>query len=200
MSPSLSSKQIATIIVLGATCVATNYAMVPLPNVKLMDGLVFASGYMLGAPAGIMVGALAWAVYGQINPYGFSLPILLLTMSGESIYSLGGALLRRSVLAGKGNGDVKSQLPSGVIFGSLGILLTLAYDIYTNAVVGVLSYGSPLVGLLTMNFPVPMGLLHEVSNLAFFATVVPLIIKTLSRTMGRIDQTWAVSRRTEGVA
>jgi hypothetical protein len=165
-----------------------------------MDGIVFVSGYMLGAPAGVVVGALAWAVYGQINPYGFSLPVLLLTMSGESIYSLGGALLRRLIPAERGNGDVKPRLSNGVILGSLGMLLTLAYDVYTNAAVGVLSYGSPLMGLLTMNFPVPMGLIHEVSNLAFFATVVPLIMKALRRTMGCIDQTWVISGRTEGVA
>ncbi len=83
------------IAVLTAVCVATNYLLIGFVNVKFMDLIVFVSGLAFGAVVGSSVGALTWLVYGTINPYGFSLPILVATCLGETIFGLAGALLGR---------------------------------------------------------------------------------------------------------
>ena len=54
-----------------------------------------------------------------------------------------------------------------------------AYDLITNAATGWVFYGSPWLGLVTMNFPIPLGIIHEVSNALFFFIVVPLLIRVL---------------------
>ncbi len=69
-----SSKTINTsiraslIAVLVALSVSSNYAMVWIPNVKLMDLLVFIGGFISGTLDGALVGALSWVVYGFLNP------------------------------------------------------------------------------------------------------------------------------------
>jgi hypothetical protein len=57
------------------------------------------------------------------------------------------------------------------IYGTIGLLSTLVYDIITNAAVGALFYGSILYGLITMNFPFPMGIMHEFSNAVMFPSL-----------------------------
>jgi hypothetical protein len=82
-----------------------------------------------------------------------------------------------------------------VILGVTGLFAALAYDVFTNTATWVLQLYDPskslgalllqafVVGLLTMNFPLPMGLMHQISDLLFFAIVAPLSIKA-SRKLG----------------
>jgi hypothetical protein len=152
--------------------------MLPLWNIKLMDTIVFTCGFLFGLYTGLLIAAISWIVYGSINPYGFSLPTLVVVILGEMIYAISGSLLRRT-----------SSIPDNlsllsihnITFGVIGLVSTLAYDLLTNAVVGWLFYGSIILGLLTMNFPMPMGIIHEVSNFLFFALLAPVIINSVTK-------------------
>jgi hypothetical protein len=66
---------------------------------------------------------------------------------------------------------------------------TLAYDLITNAVSGLLSYNSVWMGLLTMNFPIPLGIMHEASNLVLFAVLTPALLRLLAMGSPRRDAT-----------
>lgn len=52
------ARRVAVVSVFTALALTTDYAMLPLPNVKLMDTIVFVSGMVFGLPVGISVGAL----------------------------------------------------------------------------------------------------------------------------------------------
>ena len=223
--------------------------MTPLPNIKLMDALVFTASFLFGFEVGFGVAILSWLVYGFVNLYGQAGPILFFLMVGESFYAVAGAVLRRSqftnrllqdqalpsglspqttavlgtvwkarkrVLAalsrlgkpgiligrflgalskfGKGILGVLLKVGRlGILFGFTGLVGALAYDVFTNTATWFLQLYGPgsnfvvllgqsfYVGLLTMNFPLPMGLMHQISDLFFFATVVPLAIRIPGR-------------------
>ena len=90
--------RISLIAMLVSLSVATNYALIGVPNVKIMDFIVFMGGFCLGPLVGASIGIFTWAVYGAINPYGFIPQILLATMFSEAIYGLIGGLLGKNLV------------------------------------------------------------------------------------------------------
>ncbi len=162
----VTSIQKTTVIALmAAAAVSTNYMLVGVINVKFMDLLVFTTGYMLGALSGATVGVLSWIVYGTLNPYGFSFPVLIATALSETLYGIMGGLVSSRV-------NVKS-VRIDLRFAVIGFLLTFIYDLITN-IVSILTAGIPLsVGLVA---GVPFSLVHEVSNAAFFAICLPPLV------------------------
>jgi len=151
-----------------ATCLATNYALSGLPNIKLMDFLVFASGLLFGPGVGVSVALLTWAIYGTLNPYGFSFPILLATATSETIYGLAGSLLDKHQPPDPKEGLAWSAYKMGV----LGFSLTALYDLMTN-----------LAFAITFAIPIPVALVsgiyfslvHEVSNALIFSACSPAL-------------------------
>jgi hypothetical protein len=171
-------RKVVLIALVSALCVVTNYALLPLWNIKLMDTIVYASGFLFGPAFGASVAVIPWLIYGTINPYGFSFPTLVSVILGEMIYALAGYLVSRRPDMFFGSTWLSIQnIGSGVV----GMVSTLLYDLFTNAVTGWLFYGSILIGLLTMNFPLPMGIVHEASNFLFFALLAPPIIHAVKR-------------------
>jgi energy-coupling factor transport system substrate-specific component len=171
-----STKTLSLIAILSAVGIATNYTLLPLPNVKLMDAIVFISGFSLGLKPGLAVAVTTWLVYGSLNPLGFSFPTLVIVTLSECLYAVTGSLLKKTWFA---NDTQARMLERSVIFAVIGFFTTLTYDLITNAATGWVFYGSPWLGLITMNFPIPLGLIHEVSNALFFLIVVPLLVRVL---------------------
>lgn len=174
----LSTRELGFIGVMTGLCVASNYLMFSLPNVKLMDLFVFISGYAMGPLVGVLVGCFTWLVYGTLNPLGFSLPILLATMTGESLYGLAGGLATRLQLLDS------HSLPfsrgefwiSNLKFAFLGFFATFIYDLFTNVVSGLV-IGLPIIVAVIAG--VPFALSHEVSNFFFFFFGASVIIKAV---------------------
>jgi hypothetical protein len=209
----------ALIPVFTALSLATNYAMIDIPNVKLMDAFVFIAAFLFGLQVGLGTAVSIWAVYGFVNPYGQDdLMLLLFLMTGECLYALAGALLSRTSIAREliakqiqtRTRDKQSikygvNLEMGIqsrirtrarnllnnarlygrtslLFGLIGFQATFAYDILTNFGSWVFKTSSPyqalIIGMIT---GVPFAILHEASNLVFFATVVPPAIAAAKR-------------------
>jgi len=170
---SIYTRKISFIGVMTALCISSNYLMVGLTNIKFMDLFVFISGYTMGIFAGVSVGILTWLVYGTFNPYGFNLPTLIATCTGESLYGLLGGIYAKfgpsvsptsfpSVRATVAREDFwASNLKLGVI----GFLLTFIYDLFTNVVTSQV-FEIPLVPYLIAG--TPFAVAHEVSNFLFF--------------------------------
>jgi len=170
----LLAKRVASLAVLAALAISSNYVLISLPNVKLMDAIVFASSMTMGLRFGAALSILIWMVYGTLNPYGLNLPTLIVVMLSEMIYVLFSriALKLRVGLDEAGTHD-------SLMLGSIGLFSTLIYDLVTNAFTGLLFYGSVLTGLLTMNFPIPMGIIHQASNALFFPIAVPIMYRMM---------------------
>jgi hypothetical protein len=157
-------KKLVFVALLVSLALATNYVLISVPNIKLMDFVTFLAGKTLGFTWGAVTATLIWLVYGTINPYGFSASILPVLIVSEMSYSAAGNLIDNR-LSGR------SSKEKFFIYGIAGLLSTLIYDIATNATVGILFYGSIITGLITMNFPFPMGLVHELSNAIMFPSL-----------------------------
>ena len=178
----MNSRKVATIIVLSALSIGTNYAMLALFNVKFMDLIVFVGGFCFGPLVGGLIGILSWAVYGTLNPLGFSLPIWLATMFSEAIYGVGGGLVKK--LLGS-NGSIEltnNRVYICVFFGALGMVLTFCYDFITNIVFGYVN-NINLVLAVIIGF-VPFGLVHTLSNAFFFGLGGLPAINTILRVVG----------------
>ncbi len=162
----MNSRRLAITIILVALSVGTNYTMMSLYNVKLMDLIVFVGGFCFGPLIGALIGITSWAVYGTLNPLGFSLPIWLSTMFSETIYGIAGALVRKSLDHDEFNGFRSDGVNTYVFFGIFGMFLTFVYDTITNIVFGYVSNWNILFAVI-VGF-VPFGLVHMVSNAFFF--------------------------------
>jgi hypothetical protein len=166
------------IAIMTALCVATNYLLVGVVNVKFMDLIVFVSGIAFGGVVGGSVGVLTWLVYGTINPYGFSLPILAATCVGEAIYGLAGGLLGQLNFPKIKRDGRKPLVEEGIKFAIIGFLLTSVYDFLTNFVTA-LFLGLPLLAVLIAG--IPFALIHEVSNSIFFFVGVSPLVSVIKR-------------------
>lgn len=172
------TKYYSTIGLLTALAVITNYSLVWLPNIKIMDLIVFISGYLYGILAGIMVGILSWTVYGSLNPYGFVPQIWFATMLCETLYGIIGGLLKN-----KGNMliDDSHRFRKSIFLGFIGFLITLIYDILTNL---AYAYSFNLPFVYVMIFGLPFTITHEISNFILFMISLFPIIKIIKKLGG----------------
>lgn len=145
--------------VLTASCVVSNYALIWLPNVKLMDLIVFVSGLKFGKLVGVLVGALTWVIYGLFNPYGFFLPIWLACIIGETFYGLVGGVLR-SVFREK----FKLFFVPTVI----AVLVTIIYDLWTNFVFAIMFATDQQAFALMIASGIPFMFIHTFANTVLF--------------------------------
>lgn len=168
-----TTKRISLLAMMTAAAISTNYMLVGVVNVKFMDLIVFTSGLLFGIGFGMTVATLTWMVYGTLNPYGFSLPILIATMFGECIYGVAGGMMRSRV-------EWRGSWSPDIRFGVLGFLTTFLYDLFTN-IVSAMVAGMPLiVGLAT---GIPFSAVHEASNALFFTFGIPPACQAIKHVM-----------------
>lgn len=173
LTKALNAREISVIAVLVSTCLASNYALIWLPNVKVMDLIVFVSGLHFGVHVGGMVGVLVWAIYGSINPRGFVMPIWLGCMAAESVFGIVGGLMGKPF-------SVNAMKPRRVAWemAVTGFLLTFIYDLATNllSALTISWFETSLETIVAVMISgIPFALIHELSNgILFFLGVGPL--------------------------
>jgi uncharacterized membrane protein len=181
--PISRTRKVALVAMLTALAVATDYAMLPLANVKLMDSIVFVASLAFGLEVGVSVGALTWLVYGEVNPLGPDGGVLLLVLIGsETVYALLGYFARRFF-----DPDRTSLPARSLLWGSLGLIGAFTYDLITNVVPPLLAGDSLSASLLFLVPGAPFMLAHEVSDFVFFSAVAPLLygaIRKVARRQG----------------
>lgn len=172
-------RDIGLIAIMTALCVGGSYALIGLPNINLMDIVVFTTGYIYGIPIGVAIGVLSWFVYGAINPLGFNVQIWIATMIGESIFGIAGGIL------GRRNSNPEKVLRFNLEMGLCGLTLTLIYDLLTNTVYAI-TFNIPIPAAIVSGwiFPPWFGILHEASNLILFFSAVYPLTKSIGRLRG----------------
>lgn len=174
LSHRLTVRDIGLITVLTALCVGGSYALAGLPNINVMDLVVFVAGFVFGAPIGVATGVLAWSIYGVVNPFGFNLPVWLSTTAGEAVFGLAGGILGR--INYKNPGKNFNVFRFSLEMGLWGLILTIIYDLFTNIVFSF-AFKVPIAAAIVAGWFIPpwFGILHEASNLIlFFSGVHPL--------------------------
>lgn len=159
-----------------AMCVALGYLMAGVPNIELISAAVFTCGALVGPRRGALVGAIAEAIYSGFNPYGVAPPPLYAAqVLGFALIGAGGGLAA----------PLLSRLRFGMQAGvaaAAGFLLTLVYDVLTNAAVWLTvreTASLPAVVLGGLSFPFPLA--HTGSNTLLFALVVPAVLRAVRR-------------------
>jgi LytS/YehU family sensor histidine kinase len=174
----LNTTKVSIITILVALCIATNYALASMPNVKAMDFLVFVGGFCFGPLVGAFIGIISWVVYGALNPYGFVLQVWVATIFSEAIYGLIGGILGRSFASIDFNNN---HLSLSVVFGTVAFILTLIYDLITTVVYAPM-FGVPI--LIAIIVGIPFMVLHEFSNAIIFSVSSVPIISRLEKLLG----------------
>ncbi len=158
------SRRAALIGLLSSLAIATNYALAALPNVNLMDFIVFLAGYSVGPLEGVAVALLSWLVYGTINPYGFVPTIWIATSASECLFALAGWGVSR--ISPEHSRDLQRIL---LVMSGLGS--TAAYDLATNA---AFAWTFDLSLKAALIAGIPFSLVHMLINTATFSLLAPL--------------------------
>lgn len=174
----MHAPKLALVIILSALATATNYILIGLPNVVLMDFIVFIGGFLLGPVSGALIGVLSWSAYGVLNPYGFVPSIWVATMLCESVYGIVGGILGRSW---KRDQYEAAWVSSSILFAFVGFLLTMTYDVLTNIVYSI-TFDVPISVVLIVG--IPFTVVHGVSNAAIFGLGSLPAARTATRLLG----------------
>jgi hypothetical protein len=167
---------VAVVSLFTALAITTDYAMLPLTNVKLMDTIVFVSGLVFGLYVGVSVGALTWLVYGSVNPFGSAGPLLLILVVSETVYAVLGSLARRFFSFSDFGQPARS-----LFWGCLGLIGAFVYDLATIMTPTMLTGVSFGVAVASLVPAAPFMLAHEISDFVFFATAGPILVSTVMK-------------------
>ena len=184
-SPALTraSTKASLVAVFTGVSLGTNYALAAVPNVKVMDAIVFIAAFLFGLDVGLGVAFFSRLVYGYVNPWGQAgIDLLVFLIIGESFYALAGSLLRRGSFVKRLTIKRETYAQWSMIFGVTGLISTFAYDVLTNFASYVFTttslFNALIIGMAT---GAPLAIIHEVSNLVFFGTVAPVTIISAKR-------------------
>ena len=176
-----ASRKVAAISMFTALAVATDYAMFPLANIKLMDSIVFVSALTFGLEVGVSVGALTWLVYGEVNPLGPDGGLLLLILIGsETIYAVFGYAVRLTF-----DYDTIDVPTRSLLWGSLGLIGAFIYDVITIVTPTLISGTSLEAAVFSLGPAAPFLVAHEISDFVFFATAAPLLYAAIRKVVRR---------------
>jgi hypothetical protein len=170
----MKTKDLALVSAFTALAVASDFALTDLPNVKLVDPIVFSVAFVFGLELGVYVGVLSEVIWGTLSPYGFGGYIIPFLVAGEIMYALAGWAASKVW-----RGESSRLSMRNFYFGAVLALCAFLWDFETNAGTALL-VSWPSLTLQILAFyevqGIPFALAHEVSDLFTGAILVPLII------------------------
>jgi hypothetical protein len=178
-----TSQSLAVITVFAALAIGSDFALAGIPNVKLVDALVFLSAYLFGFRVGASVGILSEFVWAYASPWGapgFIAPFLI---AGEVVYALAGATAARFWPSGSFTSPGRS-----LVFGGLLAICAFLWDLETNFATALIAYWPAVTlpkAITTVLLGIPFMLSHEVSDFALGLILVPVVVLTVPRLAGR---------------
>ena len=182
----MKTKEIALVSVFTALIVSSNYVLIAFPQIKLMDSMVFLAGYLFGFYVAGSIAILSWIIYGSLNPLGGAgFPLIVVLMIGEMIYGVLGVLCKKYFKIE--DMFIQKPLETTAVLGACGICGAFIYDIWTNAIEGLLIYQTLDGMVLRIITGIPFSIVHQVANFAMFAILVPIFIYMLTKNMNRFE-------------
>jgi len=173
--PPLMLTRVAMFVAVG---IVAGVALSAVPNVELVTAICFLSGFLLGAGAGLLTGAMTEALFAGFNPMGSSIGLLLpAQVVGMALAGLIGALAAR--LCGEFRGGSRYVI---VIVG-LGALVTLIFDVLTNLAFSVMAGFSVSQMAIPFIAAAPFVAIHLGSNVLVFSLIVAPLLPRLERAL-----------------
>jgi hypothetical protein len=169
-----TTRAIAVVAVFTAAITASNFALSDVPNVKLLDSLVFVAAFAYGFRIGASVAVVSELVWGVISPYGFGGYIIPFLVLGELVYAASGSLAARIW-----KNDLHAFSTRNLAIGSIMAVCAFLWDFETNIGTALIAFwpnvtlqrilATELLGSVFMVF-------HELSDFLLGALVVPLVV------------------------
>ncbi len=175
----MKTRDLALVAAFTALAVASDFALTDLPNVKLVDPIVFAVAFVFGLEMGVYVGVLSEVIWGTLSPFGFGGYIIPFLVAGEVLYALAGWAASRFW-----GGEGSRVSTRNIYLGAILALCAFLWDFETNAGTALLLYwpAMTLQNLLRTEFlGITFMVNHELADLVTGTVLVPLIIFYASR-------------------
>lgn len=164
-----------------SSAVGAGFALAYVPNIELITAIVFASGAYLGLGWGAIVGAVSMLIFSGANPMGSGFvnpPLIVAQVLSMIIIGCAGGLLRSWIFSAKW-----SRLKI-VFLGMTGGLLTFIYDTLTTLST---PFATGFEGENLLAFYIAgigFTILHQLSNMAVFALVLPGLFSRIRQPAG----------------
>lgn len=178
----MKKTEIAATAVFTAAILGSDFALSGLPNVKLLDVLVFVSSFIFGLSVGASVAVLSELAWSFLSPYGVAGVITPFLVLGELLYAIAGRLAYRIW---------KDKITFGSIYsfavGSLLAMCAFFWDFETNlgtAIIATWPQTSFAAIIAYQIAGIGFALAHEISDFIFGALLAPAVI-SLSRSFRR---------------
>jgi hypothetical protein len=171
-------RQLATVPILSAMIIGSDFALSGAPDVKLMDAIVFAAAYMLGFRVGASVAVISETVWSVVSPWGVAGSITPFLVVGELLFAAAGTVAAKAW-------DVDSSIGARSLnIGAVLAMCAFVWDLETNFGTALIA-SWPSVTLAKVAayelFGTPFMLLHELSDFALGMVFVPLIVLVIRR-------------------
>ncbi len=173
------SFRIALISTFTALAIVLGYLLAYIPNIELFTLTIFLSGFILGKRDGMIVGFLSSLIFCFFNPLGASpLPLLAFQLTHYSLTGLLGALTN-DVLNKRSFFTFDEDLykvPVMVIFGILGAIITISFQVFSSLVNVFTFYDSIEEFLPYFVIGIPFTITHIIGNTLGFIFILPGLI------------------------
>jgi len=181
----IPSRTLSLIAIFSSLIIASDYALTPALNVKLMDTLVFSSTFVFGSRIGASIAVLSELIWSIVTPYGIFLPITPFLVGGELLFVLAGYLAVKIWKKEK----VSPVAVQNLFFGAVLAITAFIWDFETNIATGLIAGARTLFTLLAFEFnpgTLYFSLAHEASDFVFGSALAPLVIAYLLKNSTRI--------------
>ncbi len=179
------ARQISIIAIFTSLVIASDFALAPALNVKLMDAIVFASAYAFGFRTGAAIAILSEFIWSIVTPYGLFFPIIPFLVAGELLFVTAGYLASKIWKIE----NLSSLSVNGLFLGATLAICAFVWDFETNIATGLIALWprENLWGLLAFEISgIPFMIPHELSDFILGAGLVPIIVMC-SKRMTRIN-------------
>ena len=178
------SFRIVLVSTFTALAVVLGYLLAYIPNVELFTLTIFLSGFILGKRDGMIVGISSSFIFTFFNPLGASpLPLLAFQLMYYTFVGLLGALVHKLVRKKRffTPDEDLYKIPVMVIFGIIGLMITMFFQIFSTLVDAISFYGSIDRFLPIFITGIPFTITHLIGNTLGFIFILPALIQLIHK-------------------
>ncbi len=174
-----AARDVAVVATFSALVVGSNFTLAEIPNVKLLDTLVFVSAFLFGFRIGASVAIVSELAWSFVSPWGIAGAITPFLVVGELIFAVAGWAASKVWVE-----NVRFLSRRNLFIGSVLAISAFIWDFETNLGTALLVFW-PNVTLdkivATELFGAPFMLFHELGDFLLGTLFAPLVILILAR-------------------
>lgn len=178
------SFRIALLSMFTALSVVLAYTLASIPNIEVFTLSIFLGGFIMGKKEGLFIGTLSSLIFVFFNPYGVSpLPLLTYQIIHYALTGLLGGVIH-DLLKGRSFFQPEKDLytlPIMFLFGFIGGLITLSFDLITSFIDTLTIYGTLDAFIPYFLSGIIFTTIHEVGNVLGFVFILPGLIQVVHK-------------------